>query len=73
MSSILIDLYNLKQDVIIDDLPDGWRESLNRFLFGSTVGITDDGRHIAWYRDYKMWYYENQIAIERESKINNII
>ncbi len=73
MSSILIDLYNLKKDVIIDDLPDGWRDSLNRFLFGSTIGISDDGKYIAWYCDYKRWYYENQTAIERESKINKIV
>jgi hypothetical protein len=55
-----------------------WRESFNKFMFGSTclVELNSDEsfKEFIYYSwDFKRWYNQNKIEIERDKKINKII
>lgn len=65
------------------DIPKEWKESFNRFMNGKTCMIKkdeynrnkSDGKkeNIYYSHDFRRWYEDNQIQIERDLKINKII
>lgn len=73
----LKELYEADVDVRESQIPEGWRDSFNKFIIGSTclVETSEDGsvQEFVYYAcDFRAWYYQNQEAIEREIKINQI-
>ena len=50
-------LVNDKKDVKFNDIPLEWRDSFDRFMFGSTIYGDDEGNYIAYYHDFIRWYY----------------
>ncbi len=66
------------RDVRDSDIPQEWKESFNRFMMGQTcqVETNEDGSikefiYYAW--DFRAWYHQNQEAIERDIKIDQVI
>lgn len=73
----LKELYEANVDVRDSQIPDEWRESFNKFIFGSTclADVNEDGtvkEYIYYACDFRSWYYQNKEAIERDIKINQI-
>jgi len=66
-------LVNDKKDVKFNDIPLDWRDSFQKFMFGSTIYSDDEGNYIVYYHDFIKWYYENKKELDREIKINNIL
>jgi hypothetical protein len=66
-------LVNDKKDVKFNDIPLEWRDSFDRFMFGSTFYRDDENNDVAYYHDFIRWYYENQKELNREIKINDIL
>lgn len=62
-----------RKDVKFNDIPLEWKDSFDRFMFGSTIYGDDEGNYIAYYHDFIRWYYENQKELDREIKIDNIL
>jgi len=74
----LRELYERGTDVRDFEIPTEWRESFDRFMFGSTclADVDEDGKpinFIYYYHDFRGWYHQNQKQIERDEKIDNII
>lgn len=73
----LKELYNANVDVKESQIPEEWKESFNKFIFGSTclAETNEDGsikEYIYYACDFRAWYFQNQKAIERDIKINKI-
>lgn len=73
----LKELYNANIDVRESQIPQEWKESFNKFIFGSTclADVNEDGtvkEYIYYACDFRAWYFQNQKAIERDIKINEI-
>jgi hypothetical protein len=68
----LMEMYLNTEPVSFDDIPDDWRKSFTEFMFGQ-AGPIIDGVHMAYNHDYKRWFNENQKAILRDIKIDEII
>lgn len=73
----LKELYNANVDVKESQIPEEWKESFNKFIFGSTclADVNEDGsikEYIYYACDFRAWYFQNQKAIERNIKINEI-
>jgi hypothetical protein len=62
-----------KKDIRFIDIPIQWQDNFNKFMFGQTYYKDDDGNSIMYYDDFMRWYWINQVAIDREIKIDNII
>lgn len=74
----LKELYESKVDVKDSQIPEEWKESFNQFIFGQTcqAEMNEDGTvkdFIYYSHDFRFWYYQNQEAIEREIKIENVL
>jgi len=74
----LKELYEAKIDVRDSQIPDEWKESFNKFIFGSTcyadVDEDENVKEFIYYgSDFRTWYFRNQQAIERDIKIDNIV
>ncbi len=74
----LKELYEANVDVRESQIPQEWKESFNKFIFGSTctAEINEDGsiKEFIYYAcDFRGWYFQNKEAIERDIKINDII
>lgn len=73
----LIELYNSGEDVRGCQIPDKWRESFNQFMFGQTClgEYKEDGtfEFIYFSSDFRIWYNQNRLLIERDEKINEIL
>ena len=74
---------NLKQvyaegrDVRDSDIPKIWKESWNQFIMGQTcqAETNEDGtvKEFIYYAcDFRMWYFQNKEAIERDIKIDQV-
>lgn len=74
----LKELYEDNVDVRDSQIPDEWKESFNKFIFGSTCysGVDEDGnfKEFIYYAcDFRAWYFQNQKAIERDIRIDNTL
>jgi hypothetical protein len=74
---------NLKQvyaegrDVRDSDIPEMWKESFGNFMMGQTcqAETNEDGtvKEFIYYAcDFRMWYFQNKEAIERDIKIDQV-
>lgn len=58
------------------DIPEKWRKSNSRFMFGQTI-ITGtgeyEGEYLYYLSDFRIWYNKNKFEIERDEKIDDII
>ncbi len=73
----LKELYEANVDVRESQIPEEWKESFNKFIFGSTclADVDEDGniKEFIYYAcDFRAWYFKNQEAIERDIKIDEI-
>jgi hypothetical protein len=75
---------NLKQvyesggDVRDSDIPQMWKESFGNFMMGQTcqAETNEDGsvKEFIYYAcDFRVWYFQNKEAIERDIKIDQVI
>lgn len=74
----LKELYESNVDVKDSQIPEDWKESFNQFIFGQTcqAEMNKDGtvkEFIYYSQDFRIWYHQNQDAIEREIKIENVL
>lgn len=74
----LKELYEANVDVKESQIPSEWRESFFNFIMGSTCSaeLNEDGSvkdYIYYACDFRAWYHQNQEAIERDIKINDIL
>lgn len=65
------------RDVKDSDIPEEWKESWFKFIMGQTcqVEVDEDGKvkeFIYYSHDFRIWYHQNQKAIERDIKIDQI-
>jgi len=72
------ELYNRETDVKSYEIPEKWKDSFNKFMFGSTMGadVDENGKvlNYVYYRiDFRYWYWENEDIIKRDEKIDTII
>lgn len=73
----LKELYNANVDVRESQIPEVWKESFHKFIMGSTclADVNEDGtvkEYIYYACDFRAWYFQNEQAIERDIKINEI-
>jgi hypothetical protein len=73
----LKELYEANVDVRDSQIPEEWKESFNKFIFGSTclADVDEDGsvKEFIYYAcDFRGWYFKNKEAIERDIKIDEI-
>ena len=73
----LKELYNANVDVRESQIPEEWKESFFKFIMGSTCSaeVDEDGNikeYIYYACDFRAWYFQNEQAIERDIKINEI-
>ena len=66
-------LIESKKDIRFIDIPIEWQDSFRTFMFGQTYYGDDEGNAMMYYHDFMRWYWINQVAIDREIKIDNII
>jgi hypothetical protein len=74
----LKELYEADVDVKESQIPIEWRESFFKFMLGSTctAEVNEDGtvKELIYYAcDFRAWYFQNQQAIERDIKINDVV
>jgi hypothetical protein len=74
----LKELYEADVDVKESQIPIEWRESFFKFMLGSTctAEVNEDGtvKEFIYYAcDFRAWYFQNQQAIERDIKINDVV
>ena len=74
----LKEIYDANIDVKESQIPMEWRESFFKFIMGSTclADLNEDGTikdYIYYACDFRAWYFQNQQAIERDFKIDNIV
>jgi hypothetical protein len=74
----LKELYEANVDVRESQIPEEWKVSFNKFIFGSTclAETNEDGtikEYIYYACDFRGWYFQNQQVIERDIKIDNIV
>lgn len=62
-----------RKDIRFIDIPLEWQDSFRTFMFGQTYYCDDDGNSMMYIHDFMRWYWINQVAIDREIKIDNII
>lgn len=54
-------------------IPKEWEKSFNNFIFGQTCTISSNGEYEFYPQDFLIWYFRNEIQINRSIKIDNII
>jgi len=74
----LKEIYEANIDVRESQIPKEWKESFNKFMYGSTclAETNEDGsvKEFIYYAcDFRAWYFQNQKAIERNIKIDNTL
>jgi hypothetical protein len=74
----LRELYDANIDIRESQIPEEWKDSFNKFIFGSTcqAEVDEDGKvkeFIYYGSDFRTWYFRNQQSIERDIKIDNIV
>ncbi len=73
----LRELYDANIDIRESQIPEEWKDSFNKFIFGSTcqAEVDEDGKvkeFIYYACDFRGWYFQNKEAIERDIKIDEI-
>lgn len=74
----LKELFDANVDVRDSYIPEHWKPSFEKFIDGQTCIMEDklDGsgekEFVYFASDFRRWYYRNQVAIERELKIDKI-
>lgn len=73
----LKEIYEANIDIKESQIPEEWQESFSKFIMGSTclVETNEDEtvKEFIYYAcDFRSWYFQNQKAIERDIKINQI-
>lgn len=73
----LKEIYQSGGDVRDSQIPQEWKESFSQFIFGQTCYMIDkldgSGQEFVYYsHDFRYWYSQNQEAIERDIKIDQI-
>lgn len=71
-------VYEAGRDVRDSDIPQIWKESFGNFMMGQTcqAETNEDGtvKEFIYYAcDFRMWYFQNKEAIERDIKIDQVI
>lgn len=74
----LKELYESGNDIKDSDIPEIWKKSFNEFIMCQTCQVEsdEDGKFIQFIYyacDFRVWYFKNKQAIERDIKIDNII
>ena len=74
----LKEIYDANIDIKDSQIPEEWKESFNQFIMGQTcqAEMNEDGtvkEFIYYSHDFRFWYHQNQEAIERDIKINDVI
>ena len=73
----LREIYDANIDIRESQIPEEWKDSFNKFIFGSTcqAEVDEDGKvkeFIYYACDFRGWYFQNKEAIERDIKIDEI-
>ena len=68
----LYEIYNSNNNVRESDIPEDWKDSFKNFMFGSTC-LLEKNEHVYFINDFRRWYRQNEIIINRELIINKII
>jgi hypothetical protein len=71
-------VYESGRDVRDSDIPEIWKESFGNFMMGQTcqAETNEDGsvKEFIYYAcDFRIWYFQNKEAIERDIKIDQVI
>jgi hypothetical protein len=71
-------VYESGRDVRDSDIPQIWKESFGNFMMGQTcqAETNEDGsvKEFIYYAcDFRVWYFQNKEAIERDIKIDQVI
>jgi hypothetical protein len=61
------------QNITESLIPDNWKESFNKFMFGQTCMVNEKGEFETYPQDFLIWYFRNEKEINREIKIDDII
>jgi hypothetical protein len=74
----LKEIYDSGEDVRKSQIPEKWKESFEKFMFGQGcfAELNDDEtikEYIYFSQDFRMWYFKNEKEILRDIKIDNII
>lgn len=73
----LKEVYDAGIDVRDSYIPEKWRKSFDNFIMGQAcyAETKEDGtREFIYYsHDFRRWYHDNQVAIERDIKIDNVL
>ena len=70
-------VYESGRNVRDSDIPEMWKESFGNFMMGQTcqAETNEDGtiKEFIYYAcDFRMWYFQNKEAIERDIKIDQV-
>ena len=70
-------VYEAGRDVRDSDIPQIWKESFGNFMMGQTcqAETNEDGtvKEFIYYAcDFRMWYFQNKEAIDRDIKIDQV-
>lgn len=72
------ELYDRGTDVKDYEIPEKWKDSFTKFMFGSTcyADVDEENQvinYVYYIWDFKRWYHINKTQIEREEKLDIII
>lgn len=74
----LKELNDANIDVRDSQIPDNWKVSFNQFISGQgcymldKLDLSGEKEFVYFACDFRAWYFQNQKAIEREIKIDQI-
>lgn len=68
----LKEIYDSGDNMRDSFIPDEWRESFDEFIYGQGCRKEED-ELIYFGHDFRRWYRQNQVVIERDLKLNEII
>lgn len=70
------ELIREKKDVRLIDIPDLFKESYDKFIYGQTLYIDIDGNSVTHYQDFVAWRRIKRselLQIARDYKLSNLI
>lgn len=70
------ELIREKKDVRLIDIPNSFKESYDKFIFGQTLYIDVDGNSVTHYQDFISWTRNKRseiLQIARDYKLDNLI
>lgn len=74
----LKEVYEANRAIRESEIPEIWKDSFNRFMFGQTccAETNEDGsiKEFIYYAcDFRNWYNQNKTEIERDIKIEETL